>query len=480
MSVLSEVVFKRRFALNFYKNLSIPLAQMCFSKDFVNDNRGDMYPLLYKSEGASERIFGGDFILSGGRVERWAFSFFPYASYKIKGECLSEGSFYGLSFTLGDGEKAEILVDTKKVYCKDKNLSLPSDIVLNNSNDGCALIISARPGAFDIYFERPSGSIGYLGTVECEAFSRSLKYELFSSGYVSLCVSGDVRISSVKSYIDCGISQADIRPIRYENGEVMVEDGKIYLTVSIRVESGAFQGIFSLVPTTGDFNMTGAVFYDSGDGVWANDVAASVLYDRESERWRLWVPSFYHFHILGCSSFEGDIRFGVSVVDITLMERAEDGASVEEFKGFSGDEDPDFYYDKEKDKWYMAVCRLDKESSAYRYMFFESDSPHSGYKYIGKGFPGAETGGSFVSVKGERFFICGNSFSARSDYRIYSRDGMENARFDFPDGGFRGWGSLIPIKMGSRTRYFWLTFDRHKGSDYNWSYGNIYCFEGDI
>ena len=28
-----------------------------------------------------------------------------------------------------------------------------------------------------------------------------------------------------------------------------------------------------------------------------------------------------------------------------------------------------------------------------------------------------------------------------------------------------------------RTRYFWLTFDRHKGSDYNWSYGNLYCFE---
>jgi hypothetical protein len=26
-------------------------------------------------------------------------------------------------------------------------------------------------------------------------------------------------------------------------------------------------------------------------------------------------------------------------------------------------------------------------------------------------------------------------------------------------------------------RYYWMTFDRHKGSDYNWSYGNLYCFE---
>jgi hypothetical protein len=32
--------------------------------------------------------------------------------------------------------------------------------------------------------------------------------------------------------------------------------------------------------------------------------------------------------------------------------------------------------------------------------------------------------------------------------------------------------------MGSRTRYFWMTFDRHNGSGYTWSYGNIYCFEG--
>ena len=24
-----------------------------------------------------------------------------------------------------------------------------------------------------------------------------------------------------------------------------------------------------------------------------------------------------------------------------------------------------------------------------------------------------------------------------------------------------------------------MTFDRHNGSDYNWSYGNIYVFEAD-
>ena len=51
--------------------------------------------------------------------------------------------------------------------------------------------------------------------------------------------------------------------------------------------------------------------------------------------------------------------------------------------------------------------------------------------------------------------------------------------FDYDDGGFRGWGTIVPLKMGTRTRYFHLTFDRHNASNYNWSYGNLYCFEAE-
>jgi hypothetical protein len=54
---------------------------------------------------------------------------------------------------------------------------------------------------------------------------------------------------------------------------------------------------------------------------------------------------------------------------------------------------------------------------------------------------------------------------------------MYHPKFNYPDGGFRGWGTLMPIRQGSRTRYYWLTFDRRLGSDFNWSYGNLYCFE---
>jgi hypothetical protein len=259
----------------------------------------------------------------------------------------------------------------------------------------------------------------------------------------------------------------------------MVENGKIYLTASVRLQEKMHQGVFSWIPGTAEIDMCGALFYDSGDGRWCGDVAASVIYHRAEKRWYLWVCSFNHDHVLGHACFEGDPRFGVNVVDIELMKKAEEGNTYRDLVGFSGDEDPDMIYDEEGGRWLMAICRLDPESRRYRYVFFASQAPFEGYRYIGRGYEGAETGGSFVRIKGKLHFVCGNDFKLTSNYRIYSEGGMVNAKFDLPDGGFRGWGTLLPIKCIGRTRYFWLTFDRHNGSDYNWSYGNIYCFEAD-
>ena len=75
-----------------------------------------------------------------------------------------------------------------------------------------------------------------------------------------------------------------------------------------------------------------------------------------------------------------------------------------------------------------------------------------------------------------RYYV---SVATDFDDADYLRRGIDLAlSCDYDDGGFRGWGTVIPVKQGTRTRYYWLTFDRHKGSDYNWSYGNLYCFEG--
>lgn len=121
------------------------------------------------------------------------------------------------------------------------------------------------------------------------------------------------------------------------------------------------------------------------------------------------------------------------------MPEKSQNSSVYDFVGIKGDEDPDFFYDEETGKWLMAVCRLLPDTGHYTYLFYESQDPFEGYTFIGRGIDGIETGGSFVKINGKQYFVCGNNHTVKSEYRIYDRDGMKKAVFNFSDGGYRGW-----------------------------------------
>lgn len=479
---LLNVEFKRKFSLTLYKNLKLRLAEMSFSKDFVNDTRGDLYPVLGRSEDASECVTEHLYRIDGGRVERFFCRFFPYATYRLTAR-VDDGTA-GFVFRLPNAEAALEVCRATDAECgavlRFSSGEVREELPLPAAECGTvALCVSLRPRAFDVYLVK-NGKDAFFRTFVSEAFRDSNLERIFENGEVALALSGRVTVSEVTSCIDSGVSLADPRPIRYENGEVMVESGRVFLTASIRMQEETFEGVFSWIPGTAEFDLVGALFFDCGDGRWCGDVASSILYHRAEGKWLLWVCAFSHGHVLAHAAFCGDPRFGVNVIDVTVMEKAPLGAPISDFRGFTGDEDPDFFYDERAGVWHMAICRVDPATKRYRYVFFESEHPFDGYRFVGAGMDGAETGGSFVRVNGELYFLCGNDFHATSDYRIYHRGGMTPARFDRPDGGFRGWGTLMPVRMGTRTRYFWLTFDRHKGSGYNWSYGNLYCFEGGL
>lgn len=468
--VFSE--FKRKFSLSMYKDYKIALGEMTFYKDFVTDTKGDLYPVIEKSEDCADAVSGNAYKVTAGSVKRLICQFFPYATYELTAEL--GGGKVGFAWRLPSAS-AEITLseDSLEFTCGDNT----ETVALGGRADGeFTIIVSCRPGYFDVYFKK-NGKPEYFRTFTCESFKNSDLYSEFSDGYALLSACGGVTVKSVCSYLDSGVSIADMRPIKYENGEVLFENGKIYFSASLRLQAGCCQGVFSWMPGTAQFELTGAMFYDCGDGRWRGYVAPSILYHREKKEWYVWVSAFEHTHILAHGRFEGDPRFGINVIDVTSMPKAAEGEDIRNFVGFVRDEDPDFYYDEKIGKWRMAICRIDPRIEKYVYVFFESDEPFAGYKCIGKALDGCETGGSFVNVDGERFFVCGNDFERKSEYRIYSKDGMSIAKFNYPDGGFRGWGSIIPVKMCGRMRYFWLTFDRHKGSGYNWSYGNVYVFE---
>ena len=360
-----------------------------------------------------------------------------------------------------------------------ESIKVPRDI-----NDSFTMVVSARPGSFDIYTEA-EGNLTFIQSVNVPSFSVSNAESFYQSAKVHSVVSGSATVSALSSYIDCGVGQADIRPFRYENGDLILENGRIFLTFSARMESGGYQGILSWLPGTSDFKMEGAVFYSTGTGITYGDVATAYVYHRGEKIWYMWQRSGGAGHVLAKSKFKHDVRFGVNIVDVeALPKMTAENMCDEALLGKKGDEDPDFFYDEQRGKWLFALCRLAEETKKYQYFFFESDKPDEGYEYVGRGPAGEETGGTIVKLNGKIYFVCGNDFKKTSDYRVYEWgkfDTFKNLKCDYPDGGFRGWGTVLPVPFGTRYRYFWLTFDRKLMSHigFNWSYGNVYCFEAE-
>ena len=315
----ASIEFKRLFALNFYKNLRLKLAQMTLGKDFVTGKNGDPSPLLDKTEDCVEELIRHSYTVRKGEAKRFLCRFFPYASYEIVADTTNGSA--ALCFSLPDADEVAVALtsDALILTCKDRieQYPLPEWKVAN-----AAMTVSCRPGAFDVYFANGK-HLEHFRSFSIPSFNDSHRYDRFREGRVSVRLTEGATLYEASSFIDSGISIADPRTVRYENGEVMYENGKIYLTASIRLQAGSMQGVFSWVPGTAEFELVGAIYYDSGDGKWCRDVAASILYHREKKRWYLWVCSFAHNHILGCADFEGDPRFGINVIDIQLMKPGE-------------------------------------------------------------------------------------------------------------------------------------------------------------
>ena len=466
-----KTTFKRLFSVNFCKNLRLELARMSFT-GLDDGGKGDIYPLLGKTE-----RWGWEM------EERLLCSLTPYMNVELaskEGPC-------GVAIRVGT-LKTELFIHKRRgevmLALGDEALALPSD-------SGAIISLQICPGFIDVY-SRLVGANSFcsqmtlLHSFSLPGLKEIMCEEALSRATVAILTPDIGKMYYASAFMDCGVAQADPRPVKYENGEVLINEGKVYFTFSARAEHGTYQGVMSWVPGTMQFSLVGCLFYAVGDGLLGDDVAASLKLDRRAGLWRIYYASFSHGHVIASAVMAGDVRFGVNIVDARLMPSPPsdmDGEVADLLPyGKEGDEDPDLLYDEERGKWLLTFCRLfaDGGKKKYRYLLFESDRADGDFAFVASAESGEETGGNMVRIDGELLFICGNAFDKRSDYRVYRLPDLkhyENMRFDYDDGGFRGWGTVIPVCRGSRTRYFHLTFDRVKHSSYNWSYGNLYCFE---
>ncbi len=707
-----ELYFHRLFSINPYRSLRMKLCEMSFCKDWPHTDRGEPYPVIRESGAAlSEKVEGGRIAFSAdapGERARLIGRFFPYASSEVCVDALDgEGARVGLEFAVRSGRGSPYTAEdapglcvfveragAEVCVCHEEFVGGRSLGVVRHGTraftPGGVLFVSAHGAFFDVSLGRE-----FVCTIRAEGFSDICRRSAFMNAgvslYVALPAGGRAAVSRAESFLDGGLSHADMKPVRYEDGTPILENGRLFLTLSSRLQAGAYQYVVSWNPSTCELRPEGAIFFDYGDGRWCADVAISLIYHRERREWLFWATAFSHGHILCHGTSAGDPRFGITVLDAALMEaqkpgsdvsngglpiqtsgaekdgelaqtkdcacgkagaawasasdevlsaqagdcgaemdgglartedcacgkagaarafasddvlsvqaggrvaemadgqartedcacgkagaarasasddvlsvqagwrvaeiadgqtRTEDcacgkvgaarafvsdevlsvqaggrvaekdgelartkecacgkagaarasasddvlsvqaggrGASVAELDddtlwlAKTGDEDPDFTYDRERGKWYMTICRSVK-GAGYRYFLFESDEPFSSYRHVCHTESGENTGGLMVRIRGRRALVCGSDFKARAEYRVYPLGDFSHFQrltCDFDDGGFRGWGSLMLVPCGNRTKYVWMTFDRHNGSDYNWSYGNLYAYEAE-
>ena len=489
---LYEMKFDRRFSTSLRRKLYLPAAEMDFAHSFIGDKRSDLYPVLNSDGKIAEAVEGGVYSarsFSGGEVTRLIGSFFPYYTYSFEIEWLHSAEV-GLELIHGKRLLSALCSENgaEVIFRGESILSVRTDFKPKD-----VFSVTFRAGGISLYRTR-DGYEALIGDVCDKEFASAitdieggglndLLYEDFYKStdagmLVRLREGGEAGVSAVTARLYSGIGTADIRPIKYADGTPIIEDGRVFLTASARLETGCYQCILSWLPTTCDFKMEGALFFDVGDKMTANDVASTIIYDKENSKWYIWYCSFSHGHVLARAALDSDPRRGIHIIDAIPMQTRE-GASLSDFVGVTGDEDPDLV--KIDGIWHLSVCR--HEGDGYHYYHFTSRDPLDGFTLADRTEGAEKTGGSFVKLDGEYYFACGSDFKKRAVYEIYGINDFKTphkASHRHDDGGFRGWGSIFAIPSGTRNRVFHITFDRFLTSKkWNWSYGNIYVFEAE-
>ena len=344
-----ELYFHRLFSINPYRSLRMKLCEMSFCKDWPHTDRGEPYPIVREVGAAlGEKVEDGRIAFSAdapGERARLIGRFFPYASSEVCVDALDgEGARVGLEFAARSGSGSPYTAadapglcvfleraGAEVCVCHEEFAGGRSLGVVRHGTraftPGGLLFVSAHGAFFDVSLGRE-----FVCTIQAEGFSDICRRSAFMNAgvslYVALPAGGRAEVSRAESFLDGGLSHADMKPVRYEDGTPILENGRLFLTLSSRLQAGAYQYVVSWNPSTCELRPEGAIFFDYGDGRWCADVAISLIYHRERREWLFWATAFSHGHILCHGTSAGDPRFGITVLDATLMEAQKPGSDV--------------------------------------------------------------------------------------------------------------------------------------------------------
>lgn len=425
---------------------------------------------------------------------RWVGGFNPFATYELEIDSTQGSGSVGLSFNhstnkdalncslrFKDGSPEEVLwtVGIGGQQVIEEKWPVPKEIVRG------ALKLRAQMSAVgvNVFLESAGRSylIGFSDFAQhVDLRERSRIQQMDFAVRADLKASAQVTLNSASSYFSTGSGQADIRAITDEEGTPLLDDGRLWFTMTLRGRAlpHPLQGVFSLNPSVFDIRFEGIIVFDMNDGLLRNDLASHLFRDSKSGTWRGWTTGF--------SALDGAGRAEVkTILAISSTRDPRRGFSIMQARpiGITGaHEDPHGIYDKDSRKWRMLLCEHDKK---YRASMWESDQWDRGYTRLAGPVEMDSTGTMIQKFGDKRYALFGSA-----DRKIYIRNYPDltpagELNVDLPPwndrNGTRIWPNVIPLPEGYPAPYMALMMDRVNFPGMpkpNWTYGALYLYYG--
>ncbi len=478
----------------FDEDQSIPLAKLQPGKIIGLEA---MHPITNYSEKHANVTIKEDKLLIQSEQETqtgiWFGGFNPFASYTIDLVSTSGEGEIGFEFSSADkknqffikvGFNDTILTGVKIKVLNNSAVIADESVSVNLSNPERikGKIILQMLGSGLVLYSLDKGLPKVIGQSDFNKYIDLRSKQIINSFQSSLFVNlkqGEVRVKKVEMAFTTGMGLADIRPITYENGDPMLDQGRLWYTMSIRGRAlpHHIQGVFSMDPTVFDIKLEGIILFDRNDGILRNEIASHIFYDRKNEIWHGLTTGFSAYanlekekkQLLAVES-KIDPRFGFSVMQAVPF-------------GMVGDfEDPHIIYDSEVKKWRMLTC---VNQDGYKAILLESDYWNRDYKQIAGPVDHNSTGTSIHKIGNKRYCFSGSS---ERKIFIYTYPDLKEAgtlNMDLPPwtqtSGTRVWPNVVQLPDGYPFKYVALMMDRFnypgmKGP--NWTYGALYLYHG--
>lgn len=436
--------------------------------------------LVIRSSGASQTAI-------------WFGGFNPFATYTIDLDATDGEGAVGLEFAEDQRkEQYRIILDFKdnmvigirQQLWHGQNKVVEETIATGSLKDICMkgkFILQMLGSGLTLYWQGESSLPKPIAQTD---FNRHI--DLRKKGYMHSLQSrlytqlekGEIWLKEVDCALSSGTGQADVRAITYEDGMPLLDQGRLWYTMTIRGRDlpHQLQGVFSLNPTVFDLKFEGIIVFDRQDGILRNEVASHLFYDRKAKIWRgittgftAYASSQEHKQLLAVEGKQ-DPRFGFSVMAATPL-------------GVVGDvEDPHVLFDNEVRKWRILTC---ENRDGYKAVILESDKWNEGYRRIAGPVRHNSTGTSIQYIDGKRYCFSGSD--DRHIY-IYSYPDLKEIgmlKMNLPpwdkQSGTRVWPNIVELPEGYPFRFVALMMDRYNYPELtgpNWTYGALYLYHG--